>query len=746
VPFKNDIGKEVTRSTICVDRWVVAVTLMCADRIPEGSASPLSLAVTWRRKEDEQLTPGAPEDAGPVVVAFAPATPSAPGDIRFDRRDGDRQKQFPPRDVNEVLTIFGQRASAAGAGAPDVNLTVTIEEEQRAALPLSVGPLATTLAVMAENGTDPAPATLAPGARMRLRAVPAPAGPGAYRWLSLSSAALRVVGSAEAEVVEVAAESAAGRLEAGPVRLCVLFTPAGGGPAVMAVHGFDAVDLEGLFAAHRLHARHLERPEYRRRLEELRPPAVQAFVDEAERSSADERLRDYLRRLLAFVTEQEPLRAAPAGERQSITVSVGEDGDDFYRAAHAFFTLNPAGRLVLPADLGTTHDRLALSQVRDLLESSPPTNGLPWGEVNLISHGNEEGGMDVPAVPLTNKEQENRAFFLANVENLGAAVADGRFRPLPDGLVDARTTIRFRGCALGRSQEMLRRLSTAFGAEGDTDRQRPIVRAPRHLQGYYFTAAPGWSTASAQPPSSADDYYVEFWLLGFPAGHVPPERDLVARFRDAYPDVDVDWAVALAHRGDPVGDRPSNERRDRLYRFQFDRWYYPIPTSQTRLRTLLVAIDPSLAAATNLVETSRSVNANGTVVIGFEYTLNGAQETNTVTVGPSPPASDAERLALFRDQPEIQTDLARVGHTFDDYTWTFDPQRDTAGASGKRDLQVVGYGRHTIVRVQRELRGPDPDHPGVTRRLRPPVTDLTHFGEEVPVREPAHPLGENVQP
>jgi hypothetical protein len=59
---------------------------------------------------------------------------------------------------------------------------------------------------------------------------------------------------------------------------------------------------------------------------------------------------------------------------------------------------------------------------------------------------------------------------------------------------------------------------------------------------------------------------------------------------------------------------------------------------------------------------------------------------------------------------------------------------------------VVGYGRHTIVRVQRELRGPDPDHPGVTRRLRPPVTDLTHFGEEVPVREPAHPLGENVQP
>jgi hypothetical protein len=92
-------------------------------------------------------------------------------------------------------------------------------------------------------------------------------------------------------------------------------------------------------------------------------------------------------------------------------------------------------------------------------------------------------------------------------------------------------------------------------------------------------------------------------------------------------------------------------------------------------------------------------------------------------------------------------DLARVNLTDADYTWRFaltdDPHPDGGGA---RLWVLNGTGRRTILRVERQLREPDPAHAGRTRRMHPAVTDLTHHAEEVPVREPARPLGENVPP
>ncbi|MCP4568438.1 MAG: hypothetical protein GY841_12750, partial [FCB group bacterium] len=100
--------------------------------------------------------------------------------------------------------------------------------------------------------------------------------------------------------------------------------------------------------------------------------------------------------------------------------------------------------------------------------------------------------------------------------------------------------------------------------------------------------------------------------------------------------------------------------------------------------------------------------------------------------------------AHFRGGEEFEEDLARVGHTWDDYTWTF-TQTDQALAAGRREVTLDAHGTHTIVRIERELRGPDPDNPGQTRRLHPPVTNRTHFGAEVPV-EQAAPTGQNVLP
>jgi len=42
------------------------------------------------------------------------------------------------------------------------------------------------------------------------------------------------------------------------------------------------------------------------------------------------------------------------------------------------------------------------------------------------------------------------------------------------------------------------------------------------------------------------------------------------------------------------------------------------------------------------------------------------------------------------------------------------------------------HGERTIVRVERELTEPDPDHPGQRRRAHPAMTDLEFFGAEIP--------------
>jgi hypothetical protein len=300
--------------------------------------------------------------------------------------------------------------------------------------------------------------------------------------------------------------------------------------------------------------------------------------------------------------------------------------------------------------------------------------------------------------------------------------------------------IRIRGCALGQSPEMLRRLSTAFGGD---DAQRPVVHAPRHLQAWAFYP-PSWTPQSNQPPTSSEEYFVEFWIQGFPRGQRPSTRDLVARFRRDFPNANVDWARALTNPGRPAGDTAVVEERTREYEFEYEQEYRPIPHTAAQLTALVRTSIPDLAQAQRVTETGRAPAGDDRIRITFDYELGGEQfEGATIEVGPEPPASGAERLAFLRTQPVLVNDLARVGHTVDDYSWAFD-LRDDANPDGTQRWKLLAHGRRTVLRVERELREPDPNQPRRTRRVHPAMTDPAHFGAEIPIREPSRPLGENV--
>jgi hypothetical protein len=481
--------------------------------------------------------------------------------------------------------------------------------------------------------------------------------------------------------------------------------------------------LEQQFRNHQLQPDHLQRLRYRRQLESLPASEVRLFLEHTPEGAA----RQYLTRLLPFVEQQAAWRAAPLGDRESITLVMGTD--PFYTAATAHFTLHPAGALVTPLR--------TLVEVRDYLANHAPANGRPWGEVNIVVHANEEGGMAIPVLPL--QPGQDPGVYQASPRNLRAAIDAGDFIALPDAVVDARTTLRIRGCALGRSQEMLTLLSQAFGG---AEARRPVVRAPKHLQAYEF-GPNTWHPGRPDPPSFSDEYFVEFWFVGFPEGQRPSDAQLIAQFTAAFPDAGVNWRDALRRSGPPSGDLPSTETRTRTYIYTYI--FFPIPTSALALARIVQALD-GFADAQNIRETARTVNPNGTTTIEFDYEQHGNAMHGMVEVGA--PTSTAQRLAFFRQQQNLQDDLARVDLTMDDYTWQF--RIDTAPAvEGPRHGLVhalVGTGRRTILRAQRELREPDPNNLARTRRLRPPVTDLTHFGEEVPARPAARPLGENVLP
>ena len=672
-------------------------------------------------------------------------------------------------------------------------------------------------------------------------------------------------------------------------------------------------DLDRLFAENQLHDRHMANVLFRRRLESMRPDEVQRF----RQNATDPSHRAYLLRVLDFVGDQEILGEAPVGDRERITFIMGQQEptsatNRFYRSATHYFQINPAGNLV--------NEPRTLEALRNYLENNRPDNGQPWGEINIVVHANEEGGMSIPvfageedvqirtlrpavdtpllfAVDISNPRrfltqlqgannplsqflqghfsedlrqrvaaydrlaapdekllqdlvtrlswlmarrsiyseqrfaqielsQETRRLIEENPQGstlirlnrllLQQAFADSirqypqgilaerEFEPLADRLVDARTTIRIRGCALGRNQDILRLLSAAFGG---TDMQRPVVRAPKHLQDYEYETEDGRIIY-------AEEFLSEFWFVTYPRPgrnrypqvRRPSDDELVDMFREKYPDADMDWRVRL----------PQAVTRNRCSgRFTFTYNYNPVPQSADALRRLVRAAVENASTWTNMRETGRTPNDDGSTTIHVEARRGNEVVRVDLPVGPTPPGNNAGRLDLLRE--EFGEEL------INQYTWTFQPS-DRAIGSGQREYRLRAEGCRTILRIARELRArfqplfdlaagleadldnhvlPDPlreafeaacvllsqgvyvsilrrgrswlivnprtsqtfalrleddqlhvyaerslvtDEAWQISRAHPPSTDDNHFGEECPVQIPTRPLGQNILP
>lgn len=212
--------------------------------------------------------------------------------------------------------------------------------------------------------------------------------------------------------------------------------------------------------------------------------------------------------------------------RESITFVLGQDEgvhNRYYSKALHYYRMHPETQT---ENLVT--ELRSLQEVRDYLEAQPPQDGRPWGQVNLVVHSNAWTGLEAPVVPGGQR---------TTPERLHAAMSNGDFPPIPDGIVDAQTEIMVYGCALGRNQPMLDALSEAFGGKGD-DLERPRVRSSRFFVQYA-------SEGPHQRPTRCFRYLTDFRYAFYKTGYRPADYQLIRQLKVRYPGDTLAYEEAL---------------------------------------------------------------------------------------------------------------------------------------------------------------------------------------------------------
>lgn len=209
--------------------------------------------------------------------------------------------------------------------------------------------------------------------------------------------------------------------------------------------------------------------------------------------------------------------------RQSVTFILGQDhqsGNPYYRHATDFYNLDrESGTEYVVTECRT------LQEVRNWLYVHHPGNGKPWGLINLVAHGSQWLGINIPVV---------KGSGIVTAGRLMKAINDRSFRPLPDSIADSGTEIFIHGCGIGNNQALVKAVSVAFGGRDN----RPLVRAARLFE-YYSSDISNGRTVGCRR------YLAKAWQVFYKTGQAPEREELAAGFSKTYPEAGVDWNDAL---------------------------------------------------------------------------------------------------------------------------------------------------------------------------------------------------------
>ena len=202
--------------------------------------------------------------------------------------------------------------------------------------------------------------------------------------------------------------------------------------------------------------------------------------------------------------------------RISVTFIMGRDlsaYNPYYSLANQYYRLNPDERTEVVVDSLT-----ALSQVLDWLRLHPADNGLPYGLVNLVTHGNEFIDLQMTVTPGGSR---------TSTESLCQAMADSLLLPPDSTVIDRHTLIYLHGCAVGQNQSLLDALAQAFGSSA-------AVKASKHFEYYAYLSA-------NRNPQSIRHYFARTWYAFYHPDSDYNEAALVQQLRRRYPADTTHW-------------------------------------------------------------------------------------------------------------------------------------------------------------------------------------------------------------
>lgn len=275
--------------------------------------------------------------------------------------------------------------------------------------------------------------------------------------------------------------------------------------------------------------------------------------------------------------QTEKVQAQPFDE---ITFILGEDrkeSNTYFASALQYFSTDEQAHTPL-----IEKECRSLEEVVKFLRQHPPQQ-RPWRTINLIVHGNEWTGINLPVVadgPRCSPDLLNRL------------MADPLWPQLTEELVNECTTINIVGCNIGKNEALLHQLRNVIAG---TRANGPNIRSARHFNIF------------RQDEGGMKRMLAESCFVNFPAGQFPGNQWLADQFAQKYPNHPTDWSQALLKL------EPGDEQQPYVHYFNIPvEWTVVYPDEDSR---------PSLTELSTMEWVQQQTDLRGTVErLGFELT------------------------------------------------------------------------------------------------------------------------------
>jgi hypothetical protein len=222
-------------------------------------------------------------------------------------------------------------------------------------------------------------------------------------------------------------------------------------------------------------------------------------------------------------TEDSVLSMVKTEDRVSIAFILGEDKEKdnpYYEEARRYYTTNSEGK----TDRVVSTCR-SLLEVKDYLKANTPSNGLAWGTIHLVSHGNQWTGLSVKVTPDSKRATTQR--ILDYTQSI-------MFESFDETVVDSTTKIFLHGCGIGNNGDLVEAIRLFFGFKNG----QPGIVAPKLFE-YYASSGSEENLQSLR-------YLAESWLVSYPMGDKLKSNFLANELREKYAEAKVDWQDALS--------------------------------------------------------------------------------------------------------------------------------------------------------------------------------------------------------